>query len=616
MLSQVDPLVYFNPQQLRGLDPQQLRGLNPQLLRGLDQQQIKGLDPQQLRGLDPHQIIGLDPQQLRGLDPQQLRRLDPQQLRGLDPQQLRGLDPQQLRGLDPQQLRGLDHQQLRGLDTQQLRGLDPQHLRGLDSQLLLRGMDPQQLRGLDPLQLSRLDPHQLRGLDPQQLRGLDPLLLRGLDPLQLNQIFSHSVHPSIPPMQSHPALLTHPLQLSPSNQSSSPHTSVQIQPRYQNNKEVLEPKNLTKTESSKFRQYFNSYPEGRDSASSSAAQKELLHTYNAQRENQIDFVSKKESSTNNVVNRDASISLQEGNASYPSPRGSGFQSSYPSPREQASKGKHDTSKEGACPTDLTKKPPQPMLNAISLEKRINEVISQNQAIVETLDPFWKGRYMRQSSREAEIEGGKSQRGSGRRFSQTATVSDLNQDGKRSYSESSSNNHTNSIGNQAPNLVQQPQHTPSSAPYALNDGRASSNVPFSLVHQKVAQPPVPVSFSSSPEAQKAHPSPHLSSSHPIYSSHPLTHQQVSGNHQPLPPGQPPLQPSHQLPSVASNQLPPSDSHQLHPNASHQLPPAVQQPLPAGYPPQQQHLKTSHRIVELEQIQKQPPRPNSNIPLNLR
>ena len=30
-----------------------------------------------------------------------------------------------------------------------------------------------------------------------------------------------------------------------------------------------------------------------------------------------------------------------------------------------------------------------------------QVISQNQAIVETLDPFWKGRYMRQSSREGE-----------------------------------------------------------------------------------------------------------------------------------------------------------------------------------------------------------------------
>ena len=590
MLLQVDPLVYFNPQQLRGLDPQQLRGLNPQVLRGLDQQQMKGLDPQQLRGLDPHQVIGLDPQHLRGLDPQQLRRLDPQQLRGLDNQQLRGLDPQQLRGLDPQ------------------------HLRGLDSQLLLRGLDPQQLRGLNSLQLSGLDPHQLRGLDPQQLRGLDPLQLQGLDPLQLNQIFSHSVHPSIPPMQSHPALITHPLRLSPSNQSSSPHTSVQIQPRYQNNKEVLEPKNFTKTESSKFQQYFNRYPVGRDLASSSAPQKELLYAHNAQRENQIGFVSKKEYSTNHVVNRDASISLQEGNASYPSPRGNGFQSNYPSPREQASKGKHDNSKEGACPTDLTKKPPQPMLNAISLEKRINEVISQNQAIVETLDPFWKGRYMRQSSREAEIEGGKSQRGSGRRFSQTATVSDQNQDGKRSYSESSSN-HTNSIGNQASNLVQQPQHTTSSAPYVLNDGRASSNVPFSQLHQQVAQPPIPVSFSSSSEARKPHTSPHLSS-HPLYSSHPLTHQQVSGNHQPLPPGKPPLQPSHQQPSVASIQLPTSASHQLHPNANHQLPHAVQQPLPAGYPPQQQHLKTPHRIVELEQVQKQPPRPDSNIPLNLR
>ena len=39
------------------------------------------------------------------------------------------------------------------------------------------------------------------------------------------------------------------------------------------------------------------------------------------------------------------------------------------------------------------------LSAETLEQRINKVISENQAIVETLDPFWKGRYMRQSSRE-------------------------------------------------------------------------------------------------------------------------------------------------------------------------------------------------------------------------
>ena len=44
-------------------------------------------------------------------------------------------------------------------------------------------------------------------------------------------------------------------------------------------------------------------------------------------------------------------------------------------------------------------PPPPHINAESLEQRINKVISENQAIVETLDPFWKGRYMRQSSRE-------------------------------------------------------------------------------------------------------------------------------------------------------------------------------------------------------------------------
>ena len=59
-------------------------------------------------------------------------------------------------------------------------------------------------------------------------------------------------------------------------------------------------------------------------------------------------------------------------------------------------------------------PPAPHINAESLEQRINKVISENQAIVETLDPFWKGRYMRQSSREEIASKERS-----RRFSQSS-----------------------------------------------------------------------------------------------------------------------------------------------------------------------------------------------------
>jgi hypothetical protein len=69
-------------------------------------------------------------------------------------------------------------------------------------------------------------------------------------------------------------------------------------------------------------------------------------------------------------------------------------------------------------SDLSKKPLQHTINSTQLEQRINKVISQNQAIVETLDPFWKGRYMRQSSRESESSEGAGGRARGRRYSQT------------------------------------------------------------------------------------------------------------------------------------------------------------------------------------------------------
>ena len=73
-------------------------------------------------------------------------------------------------------------------------------------------------------------------------------------------------------------------------------------------------------------------------------------------------------------------------------------------------------------SDLSKKPNQQPINSASLEQRINKVISQNQAIVETLDPFWKGRYMRQSSRESDTsEGGGGRGRGGRRSSQSIPV---------------------------------------------------------------------------------------------------------------------------------------------------------------------------------------------------
>ena len=64
----------------------------------------------------------------------------------------------------------------------------------------------------------------------------------------------------------------------------------------------------------------------------------------------------------------------------------------------------------------------PHINPVSLEQRINNVINQNRAIVETLDPFWKNRYHRQASKEEPgeqgVPGGGGGRGRGRRYSQT------------------------------------------------------------------------------------------------------------------------------------------------------------------------------------------------------
>ena len=135
------------------------------------------------------------------------------------------------------------------------------------------------------------------------------------------------------------------------------------------------------------------------------------------------------------------------------------------------------------------------LNAESLEQRINKVISENQAIVETLDPFWKGRYMRQSSREDPSNKDRS-----RRFSQT----------------------TASIEEQLPQhpvvvdtsrLQQQQQQQQKSQPNVTNCYRetnlsvAASSVSTNFISNNVSQPPrpdsnIPLNLSDSGRKRKS------------------------------------------------------------------------------------------------------------------
>ncbi len=60
------------------------------------------------------------------------------------------------------------------------------------------------------------------------------------------------------------------------------------------------------------------------------------------------------------------------------------------------------------------------MGAETIPQRIDKVISENQAIVETLDPLWPRRYMRQSSKDGEDKGSASYRGA-RKYS-TSTLS--------------------------------------------------------------------------------------------------------------------------------------------------------------------------------------------------
>ena len=69
--------------------------------------------------------------------------------------------------------------------------------------------------------------------------------------------------------------------------------------------------------------------------------------------------------------------------------------------ERLSRDSHTThpSEPSSSSSPASSKKSSSHINAEFLEQRINKVISANQAIVDTLDPLWKTRYMRQSSRE-------------------------------------------------------------------------------------------------------------------------------------------------------------------------------------------------------------------------
>ena len=180
------------------------------------------------------------------------------------------------------------------------------------------------------------------------------------------------------------------------------------------------------------RELTGSYPGPRELSSAHPGSRDPSSSYTGNREIPSPYAAPTDLSSPYAVPRAASSSYAarelplnftaDSLVSYPKDSSSSFSSNFPSPRDVRGQPKlrgPERKPEDNQPTDLSKKE----LDAISLEKRINEVISQNQAIVETLDPFWKGRYMRQSSREGDGEGGaKVQRG-GRRYSQTISSSD-------------------------------------------------------------------------------------------------------------------------------------------------------------------------------------------------
>ena len=120
------------------------------------------------------------------------------------------------------------------------------------------------------------------------------------------------------------------------------------------------------------------------------------------------------------------------------------------------------------------------LSAETLEQRINKVISENQAIVETLDPFWKGRYMRQSSREEAVrrEGERT-----RRFSQGLPGPLLEQELPSQQQQIEKNRQIKSHSHLPPNSYKEHSQDISAGKYISNNvpqpPRPDSNIPLNL-----------------------------------------------------------------------------------------------------------------------------------------
>lgn len=127
------------------------------------------------------------------------------------------------------------------------------------------------------------------------------------------------------------------------------------------------------------------------------------------------------------------------------------------------------------PADVSKKHP-PHINPVSLEQRINKVISQNQAIVETLDPLWKGRYMRQASKEGDSSESGSGGRRGRRYSLTTPASipaSAPHEEPQQQVQESVRQFNNFPGKPPSNLYRDPNQTPTTT---LTANIVSNNVP--------------------------------------------------------------------------------------------------------------------------------------------
>jgi len=114
--------------------------------------------------------------------------------------------------------------------------------------------------------------------------------------------------------------------------------------------------------------------------------------------------------------------------------------------------------------------------SLDLEKHINNVINQNRAIVETLDPFWKRGYMRQASKEGDTSDQASRgRARGRRYSQTtpATLPSMPHEEPPKQVQDNSRQFNNFPGKPIPNSYREPNQNPAST---LTANIISNNVP--------------------------------------------------------------------------------------------------------------------------------------------